>query len=93
MEFATFLKTTHSYVANVENNKDDKGRRFGRKKENEIIKAADLPPGYFVDGDVENIQVKNEELFYRLFPNAKKKVNYKEAADFIDLIAKIKSGE
>lgn len=91
-EFAALLGTTKQNVAQVENCKDS-SRKFHRKKEDEIIKVAELPPGYFVNDtvDVEAIKVSDEELFYRLFPNAKDKVNYDEALEFIDMISKFKT--
>lgn len=70
MDFAKLIHSTQQYIAQVENCKDE-SRRFGRTKEDIILKEASLPPGFFVYGDVKKVEESDDEMFYRLFPNAK----------------------
>lgn len=94
MEFAKLLDTTERYVENIEMCKDG-SKKFGRKKENTIIKTANLPPGFFVDGpiDVKAMQLSDEEMFYRLFSDAEQyNISYDEVREVVKLLAKVKSG-
>ena len=91
MQFAVFLGSSEGYIRNIEVAKD-KEIRFSREREEKIIKEASLSPGFFASGDVniEEIDNDNNELFYRLFPDAKDKIKYNEASEFISRLAKLK---
>lgn len=95
MEFAVFLGSSEGHIRNIEVAKEGKEIRFSRDRETKITKEASLPPGFFVDSDVninaDKIIRSNNELFYRLFPNAKNKINYNEAMEMLNLMIKIKS--
>lgn len=91
MQFAVFLESSEGYIRNIEVAKD-KEIRFSREREEKIISAASLPPGFFASGvvDIEEIDNDNNELFYRLFPDAKDKIDYNEATEFISKLAKFR---
>lgn len=91
MEFAVLLGTSEGHLRNIETAKEGKEIRFSREREEKIIKEASLPPGFFVikDISIETFDESNDELFYRLFPDAKDKIKYHEAVDFISRLAKI----
>ncbi len=91
IQFAEFLGSSKEYIRNIEVAKG-KEIRFSREREEKIIKEASLPPGFFAVGDIniEEIDNDNNELFYRLFPDAKDKIKYDEASEFISRLAKLK---
>lgn len=93
MDFAVLLGTSEGHLRNIETAKEGKEIRFSREREEIIVKEASLPPGFFVTKDIsiETFNDSNDELFYRLFPDAKDKVNYSEALDFISRLAKFKT--
>lgn len=97
MDFAVFLGSSEGHIRNIEVAKEGKEIRFSRDREVKIIKEASLPLGFFVSDDVDinidSIIRSNNELFYRLFPNAKDKIDYSEAMEMLNLMIKIKSRE
>lgn len=86
-EFADLLNSKYSYIVSMENHKD---RRMGRAKEEILIKAANLPERFFSDEEInvlEQAEITDAQMFYRLFPNAKEaKVSIEVVRKMIDLI-------